>query len=68
MRHGGGQLNFETDLSAEDLRKFLKASATTPDVLDLEDPKGDRALIATDSIAYVLIPSDRETRVGFGRL
>lgn len=65
MRHGGGQLSFDTTLSAEQLAEALRSS---DEVLDLEDSRGDRALIPVESISYVLIPSERETRVGFARI
>lgn len=65
MRHGGGQLVLDTELSAETLRETLR---DRDEVLDVEDAKGDRALVPVDSISYVLIPSEKESRVGFARL
>ncbi len=65
MRHGGGQLTMDTTLSVEELKNAL---ADSSEVLDLEDTKGDRALVPVESVAFVMIPSERESRVGFARL
>lgn len=65
MRHGGGQLTMDTPLSVEELREALASGSA---VLDLEDTKGDRALVPVESIAFVMIPSEREARVGFARV
>lgn len=65
MRHGGGQLSLETALEPEKLREMLGSAG---EVLDLEDANGDRALIPVESISFILIPTERESKVGFARL
>lgn len=64
MRHGGGQLAMDTQLSIDELKQALAGGT---EILDLEDAKGDRALVPVESISFVMIPSERESRVGFAR-
>ncbi|MFT0762695.1 DUF3107 family protein [Scrofimicrobium sp. R131] len=63
MRHGG-QLDFETAATAEQLRELLKQE---DEILDLTDSKGNRALIPIHAISFIVIPHEREMRVGFAR-
>lgn len=67
LHHGGGQLTFETTLDSNELIQQLETARTNNGLLDFTDTKGDRILIPADSVAYLLIPSERETKVGFGR-
>lgn len=67
LRHGGGQLSFETGLSQDQLRAQYQAARAENGLLDFTDTRGERVLLPADSIAYLLIPAERETRVGFGR-
>lgn len=67
LRHGAGLLSFETTFDADQLRQQFEEARESGGILDFTDTRGERALVPADSIAYVLIPSERELRVGFGR-
>lgn len=67
LRHGGGQLSFELDWKEEDLVSELQKIRESDGLLDFSDVKGDRVLLPADSIGYILVPTETERRVGFGR-
>lgn len=67
LRHGGGQIGFELELGADQLLEQLRVAQENNDILDFTDIKGERALIPADSVAYMLISPERETKVGFAR-
>lgn len=67
LRHGGGQVGFDIDSTADQLRQQFLEAQESNEFLDFTDTKGERALIPADSVAYILISPDRETKVGFAR-
>lgn len=61
------ELVFKSGQSAEDVQKAVEAALTAEgrSVLELDDEKGRRYLVATDRVAYVEIGETARRAVGF---
>lgn len=61
------ELAFKTEMSPEDVQKRVEAALTTEghSVLELDDEKGRRYLVATARVAYVEIGEAARRQVGF---
>lgn len=67
LNNVAGQLSYEVEWTEEQLMDAWKDARQQGGFLDFTDVKGDRAVFAADSIAYVMVRTDRSRKVGFGR-
>jgi hypothetical protein len=65
IRGAARELQFELDLTEEELFAQVESAQSSHSVLTLTDAKGQRALIPADALGYVLIAPDEPRRVGF---
>lgn len=61
------EVTVNSSMSREDVESRVKSAltGTEPDVLELDDEKGKRVLVATRSITYVEIGETDKRPVGF---
>ncbi|MGO1537867.1 MAG: DUF3107 domain-containing protein [Leucobacter sp.] len=66
ITHSPRELNFETNVSAEEVRSTVEAALSQGEpLLSLSDSKGKQFLIPTGTIAYVELGGDGARKVGF---
>lgn len=68
IRHVARPVTFDTDASADEVSTKIKEAASKDMPVELEDSKGRKFLIPTQSIGYVIIGSETSHPVGFGAL
>ena len=67
LRSGIGPVSLDLPGEDEEVLNHIKKSLQEGGLLDLTDAKGDRLVIPSDIIGYVLVPASQSPRVGFGR-
>ena len=60
------ELVIETEMSADELQRALKAALSEHEILVITDKRGGTVLIPGDKIAYVELDQARPRAVGFG--
>jgi len=60
------ELVIETEMSADELQRALKAALTEHEILVITDKRGGTVLIPGEKIAYVELDQARPRAVGFG--
>lgn len=65
IRQVARELTFESPLSADEVAAEI-TKALDGSVLDLEDVRGRRIVVPTESLGYVEIGAEEQRRVGFG--
>jgi len=59
-------INFESSLSAADIKSAVNAALKSGEALTLEDIRGRVVLVPADKIGFVEIGEQTDRRVGFG--
>ena len=60
------ELVIETEMSADELQRALKAALSEHEILVITDKRGGTVLIPGEKIAYVELDQARPRAVGFG--
>lgn len=64
IKNNASRIDVDTDITQEDLTKYLEAENRLP--LRLTTKDGITYLVPRDSISYIRVGEPRQTRVGFG--
>ncbi len=67
LRSGVGPITLDLPGQDDAIVANIKSAIDSESTLELTDDRGDRVLIPTDAIGYVLFPTTQPHRVGFGR-
>lgn len=68
FRSGVGPLTLDLPGEEADVLDQIKKAIEDSDVLDFTDTKGDRVIIPSTVIGYVMVPTTSAHKVGFGRI
>lgn len=68
LKDSAGQPILDVDQSEEELLSAWTSARENDSYLDLTDKKGKRAIVAANSIAYIMFEDKEDRRVGFGRV
>ncbi len=65
IRGAARELQLDIDLAEEDLFAKVEEASASHGVLSLTDSKGQRVLIPSDALGFVLVDAARPHHVGF---
>lgn len=63
--HTAREITLTVDLTEDELKEKIQHAIAVTQLLELEDSKGQKAIIPASAIAYVLIGSSAPAPVGF---